>query len=109
MGTPLSDLYTAIFGFRPFFAGSSGSCAKGQPISGRDAAEIEGKQSRVIVDRAPGNVLLSRRASGLKKESVANVSQVVTLDRSLLTERVHKIPKAVLAEVDAGLRLVLQI
>jgi mRNA interferase MazF len=63
--------------------------------------------SNTALARAPGNVLLSRRASGLRKESVANVSQVVTLDRSLLTTRVRRVPKGVLASVEAGLRLVL--
>lgn len=52
---------------------------------------------------APGNVLLSRRATGLSRESVANVSQVITLDRSVLTERVGKLPRAKLDLVLAGL------
>jgi len=43
---------------------------------------------------APGNVLLSESATGLPKESVANVSQIVTLDKSELTVRVGKLPKA---------------
>lgn len=51
---------------------------------------------------APGNVLLSRRATGLPRDSVANVSQVVTLDRSVLTERVGKLPRAKLELVLAG-------
>jgi mRNA interferase MazF len=52
---------------------------------------------------APGNVLLSRRATGLPRDSVANVSQVVTLDRSVLTERVGKLPGAKLDLVLSGL------
>ena len=43
---------------------------------------------------APGNVSLKPRDSGLPKESVANVTQVVTLDRSVLVERVAKVPAA---------------
>ena len=43
-------------------------------------------------ENAPGNVLISSRFSGLPKDSVANVSQIVALDRSLLTERVSKLP-----------------
>ena len=58
---------------------------------------------------APGNVLLPKRASGLPKESVANVSQVVTVDRDVLTERAGKVPTELLATVDAGLRLVLSL
>ena len=41
---------------------------------------------------APGNVLLSSRLTGLPKDSVANVSQLVTLDRNVLTERVGALP-----------------
>jgi mRNA interferase MazF len=56
---------------------------------------------------APGNVLLPARSSGLSKDSVANVSQVVALDRGLLTERVGRISKKQLELVFAGLDLVL--
>ena len=57
---------------------------------------------------APGNVELSpRRGTGLKKKSVVNVSQVVTLDRTLLIQHVGHAPRAVLDRVDEGLRLVL--
>ena len=56
---------------------------------------------------APGNVDLPARLSQLPKDSVVNVSQVVTLDRSMLTERVAGLPAETMAEVDAGLRLVL--
>jgi mRNA interferase MazF len=56
---------------------------------------------------APGNVLCQARDTGLPRDSVANVSQVLTADKSLLTERVQAVPGHILAEVDAGLRLVL--
>ena len=58
---------------------------------------------------APGNVLLTRRESGLPKESVVNVSQVVTLDKSYLRERVGSLPRERLRAVEAGLRLVLSL
>lgn len=58
---------------------------------------------------APGNVRLSRRSSRLARESVVNVSQLLTLDRSFLTERVGRLPPAMLGEVEAGLRLVLSL
>jgi mRNA interferase MazF len=48
---------------------------------------------------APGNVLLATRATGLTRDSVANVSQIVTLDRSSLTERIGKLPKSILEVV----------
>ena len=56
---------------------------------------------------APGNVLLSGSATGLPKESVANVSQIVTLDKSELTERAGKLPKGKLGLVLSGVDVVL--
>ena len=56
---------------------------------------------------APGNVALPRRGTGLPKSSVINVSQVVTLDRSLLTRHLGHVPSAILGRVEDGLRLVL--
>lgn len=56
---------------------------------------------------APGNVLLTRKASGLAKDSVVNVSQLVTLDRTALVERVARVPRGVMGQVAEGLRLVL--
>jgi len=56
---------------------------------------------------APGNVVMPARSTGLSKDSVANVSQVVTLDRGLLTERVGRISKKQLELVFAGLDLVM--
>jgi mRNA interferase MazF len=59
-----------------------------------------------LVD-APGNVLVNRRASGLPKDSVANVSQIVTVDREVLERRTGKVPADLMRAVDEGLRLVL--
>lgn len=56
---------------------------------------------------APGNVRISKSESGLPKPSVVNVSQVITVDKSILTEKVKALPGAVLQRVDEGLRLVL--
>lgn len=56
---------------------------------------------------APGNVRLPTRGVGLSKPSVANVSQVITIDKSYLTERVGRISPATMALVDEGLRLAL--
>lgn len=56
---------------------------------------------------APGNVLLERRFTGLPQDSVANVSQIVTLDRALLTERCAKIPRKKLELVFAGIDVAL--
>ncbi len=56
---------------------------------------------------APGNVLLSARVTGLPKDSVANVSQILTLDRDLFTERVGKLPRAKLELLLTGINTVL--
>ncbi len=56
---------------------------------------------------APGNVLLDVYATGLSKDSVANVSQPVTLDRASLTERVGKLPDSKLDLVLYGVDVVL--
>jgi mRNA interferase MazF len=55
---------------------------------------------------APGNVSLSARLTGLPKDSVANVSQIVTVDRELLTELVGKLPHAKLELVLTGIDVV---
>ncbi len=58
---------------------------------------------------APGNVLLPARNSGLPKDSVANVTQLVTLDEAYLSERAGRLPPKLMAHVDAGLKLVLDL
>lgn len=61
-----------------------------------------------LVD-APGNVLVPATVSGLPKDSVANVSQVVTLDKECLTELAGRIKGRLLSDVDSGLRLALSL
>lgn len=56
---------------------------------------------------APGNVLLPKKSCRLPETSVANVSQVATVNRSTLTKRISMVPPALLEQVDAGLRLIL--
>jgi mRNA interferase MazF len=56
---------------------------------------------------APGNVLLPARATGLPRDSVANVSQLVTLDRDALAERVGALSASSLELVLAGIDVVL--
>lgn len=57
--------------------------------------------------KAPGNVLLPKKVTCLPRESVANVSQLITIDKSFLSERVGSLPLDLLEQVDAGLRMVL--
>lgn len=56
---------------------------------------------------APGNVRLSRSLTGLAKEPVANVSQILTLDRSLLTERTGKLSRSRLESLLSGIDVIL--
>lgn len=58
---------------------------------------------------APGNVLLSKRQTGLPKDCVANVSQLITADKSFLTERVGNLAASALERIEDGLRLVLNL
>ncbi|MGB8129167.1 MAG: type II toxin-antitoxin system PemK/MazF family toxin [Candidatus Angelobacter sp.] len=62
--------------------------------------------SNLGLAEAPGNVLLPASTTGLPRDSVVNISQLLTLDRSFLTDKVGKLPGRLMAQVDAGLRLV---
>jgi mRNA interferase MazF len=56
---------------------------------------------------APGNVLLQAKATGLPKDSVANVSQIIALDRTLLSDKVGRVAAKQLAQVLHGIDVVL--
>jgi mRNA interferase MazF len=56
---------------------------------------------------APGNVLLPARSTSLPKDSVANVSQIVALDKSFLTERIGKLSAAKVELLISGIDVVL--
>ena len=62
--------------------------------------------SNLALADAPGNVRVAKSDSGLSKPSVVNVSQIITIDRTLLTERVRALPAHSLNSVNEGLRLV---
>lgn len=62
----------------------------------------------MIID-TPGNVRIGKSDPGLSKASVINVSQLLTLDRSLLTDRIKSLPGKGLEQVNEGLQLVLGI
>jgi mRNA interferase MazF len=63
--------------------------------------------SNVTWAGAPGNVPLTGKATGLPKDSVATVSQIITLDRSLLTDRTGRLTPKQLAQVLHGIDIVL--
>jgi mRNA interferase MazF len=65
--------------------------------------------SNIRLAVAPGNVLLSKKITGLLKDSVANISQVVTIDKSFLSERVSVLPDYLFKQIEDGLRLVMSL
>ncbi|TFI53654.1 type II toxin-antitoxin system PemK/MazF family toxin [Mastigocladus laminosus UU774] len=63
--------------------------------------------SNIQLAEAPGNVLLPREVSGLSRDSVANVSQIFTVDKTFLVERIGSLSDYLQKEVDEGLRTIL--
>ena len=57
--------------------------------------------------KAPGNVLLQKGEANLPRPSVVNVSHIVTVDRSLLKDKIGALSRRRVREIDAGLRAVL--
>lgn len=70
---------------------------------------VVGVTTNLRLLNAPGNVLLRARESGLPQDSVANVSQVVTIDERFLLERIGTVDGTIMASVARGLRLVLDL
>jgi mRNA interferase MazF len=58
---------------------------------------------------SPGNVMLSKKMTGLPKDSVANVSQIITVGRYYLNDRIAILPARTMRRIDDGLRLVLSL
>lgn len=65
--------------------------------------------TNVRLSVAPGNIKLSARKTGLPKESVANVSQIITFDKQFLREKAGKLDGDSLHEVEEGIRLILSL
>ncbi|MYE53942.1 MAG: type II toxin-antitoxin system PemK/MazF family toxin [Chloroflexi bacterium] len=65
--------------------------------------------SNLSLAAAPGNILLERNISRLSSDSVVNVSQVLTVDKTLLTELIGNLPDGIMSAIDDGLRLVMDI
>ncbi len=63
--------------------------------------------SNIQLAEAPGNVLLPHGVSGLSRDSVVNVSQIFTLDKTFLIERISSLPDYLQEEIDEDLRTVL--
>lgn len=65
--------------------------------------------SNIRIAEAPGNVLLLADKTGLKKDSVANVSQIITIDRQALREQFGELDSKAMRPIDDGIRLVLNL
>ena len=65
--------------------------------------------SNLNLAAAPGNIRVAARSSGLPRPSVVNVSQVAALDKTFLSEKVKKLDRQTMQQVDDGLRLVLSL
>ncbi|SEA98314.1 MULTISPECIES: type II toxin-antitoxin system PemK/MazF family toxin [Thiothrix] len=65
--------------------------------------------SNLRLANAPGNISISKRDSGLSKESVINVSQILTLDKVFLTEKVSRLPDKKILALDESLKLSLSL
>ncbi|MDM8548983.1 type II toxin-antitoxin system PemK/MazF family toxin [Desulfobacterales bacterium HSG2] len=65
--------------------------------------------SNIRLAQAPGNIFLSRNLTGLPKDSVANISQIVTVDKNFITEQVGVLSSDIMEKVEEGLRLVLRL
>ena len=63
--------------------------------------------SNLALAEAPGNVRIAKSESGLEKPSVVNVSQIVTLDKTILTKKVKQLSASVMSQIDQGVALVL--
>ncbi len=58
--------------------------------------------------KAPGNVLLKKGEGNLKKDSVANISQIITADKSDLVERIGSLSSSRVKEIIEGVKLLIE-
>jgi len=63
--------------------------------------------SNLRLSDAPGNIELSKKSTGLTRSSVINVSQLITIDKSFLTEKIGKLTNKQLQMLNDGVKLVL--
>ena len=63
--------------------------------------------TNLMLENAPGNLLLEKRESGLSKDSVIVVSQIYAIDKHRLIERVYTVNRSILGEVEYGIKMVL--
>jgi mRNA interferase MazF len=64
--------------------------------------------SNIIRASAPGNVMLKKGEGGLKKDSVVNISQVITVDKSDLVEKIGTLQPSKVRQVIEGIKLLIE-
>ena len=65
--------------------------------------------SNTVLAKAPGNTLLPKRRTGLRRDSVANASQIATVNKSDLEELSGTVPRDLMQVVEAGIRWFLEL
>lgn len=78
-------------------------------VSALNTVIVVALTTNIRLANAPGNVLITAKQSGLPKDSVINVSQLLTIDKRFLVEAVGFVPTKILQRVDDGLRLILNL
>lgn len=78
-------------------------------VSAINTVVVAAITSNLRLANAPGNVLVTPQQSGLPRDSVINVSQLLAVDKSALTERVGSLSSRQMELVDDGLRLALNL
>lgn len=63
--------------------------------------------SNTVLATMPGNVFLPAAVSGLPRDSVVNITALITLNKADLTDFAGQLPPSLMREVDDGLRRVL--
>ena len=81
-----------------------GSKAAASTALAEGALDVSGPKRDMRLADAPGNVRITRRVSGLPHDSVVNVSQLITLGKRMLTEKVGRLPAQSLRDVEAGIK-----
>ena len=71
-----------------------------------DTVIVASITSNVVLAKAPGNILLEKKDSSLDRTSVVNLSQIVTVNKSWLTENVGMLRKDIIERIDRGIEII---
>ena len=71
-----------------------------------DTVIVASITSKIVLAKAPGNILLEKKDSSLDRTSVVNLSQIVTVNKSWLTENVGMLRKDIIERIDRGIEII---